>query len=333
MGWTYPRIALLCTLVGGVGFVATVSHAGSTQGEQGAAQAAKAFQIYKKAKKTKSAELYTDALEGFRKAAKMGVPDAGRVILHYNIGQCLRALERYREAYAAYERALEWAKTDGHRKRVQPKIDEMAALIFGTVRIECGVRQGERVAPIDARVRIGDGPQQACPTTYGKVLVGPQTVEGTSMTYGETTSKVTVKAGATTKASLVFSAPAPTPTVEAPSAESDGHGVWAWTAIGLGAGLGVWGAVQVSSGLTLQDEWNTQYDEGRGVADPAQARTDAVEWVDAINAGYVFLGIGGGLLATGALLFVLDGDAGTTASRIHLAPHPHGAAVVWRGAW
>jgi len=331
MEWTSPRLTLLGALVGLVCFVATASHASANSGQQGAAQAAKAFQIYQKAKQTQSAQLYTDALEGFRKAAKMGVPDAGRVILHYNIGQCLRALERNREAYTAYKRALKWAKTDGHRKRVQPKIDEMAARIFGTVRIECGVRQGERVAPIDARVRIGDEPPATCPTTYAKVLVGPQTVEGTSVTYGQTATEVTVKAGATTKASLLFSAPAPA--VEATSDTLGGTRVWAWTAIGLGTGLGVWGAVQVGSGLTLQDEWNTTYNEGRGVEDPVQAQAEAVEWADTINGGYLSLGIGAGLLATGAVLFFLDEDTDTASSAIHISPAPDGATVVWRGAW
>ncbi len=164
----------------------------------------------------------------------------------FNIGVCLKALHRYQEAIAAFERLLREFATGGSEERrtlASAEIRDMRALL-GSVRITVSVRGAE--VRIDGTV-VGTSPI-ASPI---EVVGGNHVVDARLDGYEQAEQRVAVVAGETATVSLTLTEPRvpahaaePSEGVEpqtgaarggGPAAEPEGPGhglrpVWFWSA-------------------------------------------------------------------------------------------------------
>lgn len=114
------------------------------------------------------AKRYDAALTAFRKAEQHGAMIGELDRIRWNIARSLEELGRYPEMLTALDRCLEVASSPAKRDRVQTRIRAVEARLFATLKIRCG-------SP-DTRVRVDDGPEQACPAVLQRVAPGEHAV-------------------------------------------------------------------------------------------------------------------------------------------------------------
>jgi len=161
------------------------------------------------------AEQYESALSMFRslRAASTDAPD--RIRLQWNIARCLEQLGRNREALRIFQAYDESVSDPVRSSRARAKIELLRDRVFGSISVTCGPG-----GPVEGQV-AGSKTTAICPTVLKGILPGSVVIEGIAADGRKTRSVVTVVAGKSVTAQLLF-----TPTAPRKMAETSSK--WPW---------------------------------------------------------------------------------------------------------
>jgi hypothetical protein len=251
------------------------------------------------------------ALTTLNKALGIGLEPAVLV----SLGRVYEDLERYGEARTQYQNCL----TDGVPADVQ------AAARKGLARLDVLQATGKlhiRVSPLGASLTI-DGMLTAL-NAHGLVVLTPgvHRIALSHAGYEQHAQDMNIVGGTT--ASVVVNL-AKTPEVitivEPQTVQPVDFGAWPWVALGTGAALAGVGTYLVIDGAQdFNDEEGLPKAEAEALIE--QGRTKQ-------TVGYVGIGVGGALIGTAIILFLLESPGSAPASeggaRLELGPLPGGA--------
>ncbi|MCZ7677464.1 MAG: tetratricopeptide repeat protein [Sandaracinaceae bacterium] len=131
-----PLSLLLCAAL------ATLAPEGTCAQEPAPAARAEARRVARRASRDYNAGRYDQALEGYRRAYEL-VPAPG---LHFNLGQCYRALGRHEEAIASFELYLRERPDAPNQELARELIRESRAALASAAPSAAAPRERERAA-------------------------------------------------------------------------------------------------------------------------------------------------------------------------------------------
>lgn len=254
--------------------------------------------LYTKATEAFAEDQFPEAIELLKSALALGELNA----LYLNLGRAYFRNGQCDEADAAYGKALTapamaQPSPSAVRAKVEQYRGDMKEGCPGTVVLTCN--------PPEMRVRVGGGEDQPCGTLT--LAPGKHVIRGTLMNQsGETTVEVTSRG--TTEATLsvemvVAAEPDPEP------APSPGIGWATWGT--LGAGVAIVGGAFVLD-FTLAGPAIDDFEKGV-IAESSNVDSLRDDAESAQNTVLIVGGVGAAVLATGAVLLVLDLTAGPDA--------------------
>lgn len=235
-----------------------------------------------------------------------------------SLGRVYEDLERYGEARTQYQNCL----TAGVPADVQ------AAARKGLARLDVVEATGKlhlRVDPLGASLSIGDTPTAL--NEEGKVVLTPgvHRLRLGHAGYVSHAQDVQIIGGKTTSLTVnLAKEPERITIVEPGKVEPVDYGAWPWITLVTGVALAGVGTYLVVDGT---NDWNNEDN-----FPPAEAEKLIAQGRDKRTAGFIGIGVGGGLIATSVILFLLE-SPGSDADGAHLdiAPTRGGghATLTW----
>lgn len=279
--------------------LALLAASGPLHADEGPSEADKkqALELYDQGARAFSQKRYHDAVGLFLSADKLIQNPA----FAYNIALSY-------EAVGERSRALRWAREFLRRAPDSPKAEEIGALAtkLQLQLAERGLQQMTvRSVPSGATVSVDGRPRGVTPWT-GDLVPGEHTISVTLRGYDDLEQVVQLPAEEAIDVDLALKRAAPTPSAlpppEPPPPPPETEvSVGPWTYAILGAGL-----AGVGAGVGLHFAWTSAEDDARAAQTQLDA-LDAIERRDDLQLGSsIAFGVGGGLMAVGAGLLVVD---------------------------
>jgi hypothetical protein len=296
---------------------------------------------------------YAEALRSYGRALAAGAPRE----LRFMLGRCHQMLEQWREAREVYQILLADADTPSH-----VRIRTEAELAAVEARLEVGTLVLQ-IAPFGALVFIDGRPVGAAPLDPRVLPAGRHHLRVTADGREAVERSIELEGGVTTPLAIelrVAEAPRPpdSPAPEPPAFEpprprrtaepvvvveelpvrgSSTYSPWTW--VTLGTGIAALAGGGLAYGLGEKDHQDVigaeGYAEGGPVVGMTQQRAaDLEESGDTKKlAGSILFGVGGALVVTSTVLFVLDATAGPDDGTVTVGvlPTPHGGVLSVEG--
>jgi hypothetical protein len=279
---------------------------------------------------------YPEALRAYGRALAAGGPPA----LRFMLGRCHQMLEQWREARDVYRAILaDPAQSPQVRGRTEAELAAVEArLTRGTLVLH--------VAPFGALVVVDGRPAGTAPLAPLTLPAGRHTLQVTAEGREPAERTLDVPGGETTQLTLELrvatAAPPPEPEPEpepepplpivaepAPLSPARSYAPWTWVTLGTGLAAAAGGTVSYALGEgDHQKILDTPGYDTDGPMDMTRRRALDLESSGDTKklAGYVLWGVGGALVVTSAVLFLLDGPAAEPDGSVHLSlvPAPGG---------
>lgn len=247
---------------------------------------------------------YEAALGSLRRAETLAekAEDPSLPSIRFNIARCLEKLERWDDALRAYRRYNELPDASHRKERAFEAIESLEKKVYATLAIACD--------PPGSSLEIPDVAEgsPSCPWRNTRMEPGSYSVKVSHPGYVSTTELIDLEAGQQMSLEVSLQRDPKSPLSAATTPAARRFRPWPWVALAGGAAAAAVGVGFTAGALGERDAAEE--------LPPGPERDEAVDAFETKRAtAYVAFGVGGALVATGIVLFLLKNGHDDEASK------------------